>query len=153
MNNIHSFLTWFYLLLLPFLDRWGGGGFPQIEQLPPMLKKGFRQARIFGIPFSLFLLSLTFGNFVLLICLAILFSLNLQMIEDKNWTEITLWCLAFFVLLTPVSGIFGLIPAAWFALGIYLSNTGIRGRKLDWFYVELIRGLLIAVGAFAYAHS
>jgi hypothetical protein len=141
-------LNFIYIPLLPFLDRLGGGGY---DNLPAPFNTGQKWARRFLLPSLLWLLSLTLTNAVYCATLAFIFCFNLDEIEERNWEEIFLWTATFFFCLTPTCGWYGLIPACWWPLGIYLSNIGVKGRKLDWFFVELFRGLFIAVGALLYA--
>ena len=150
---LKEFLLIIYLGLLPLMDRWGGGdlGFLGIKDLPKAFTKGFKPVRRYGIPLALFLLAPTLENAVLMVILGTVLSFNLNEIEARNWEEIALWSATYFFTLRLVAGPFGLLPALWWPLGIYLSNFGIRGRKLPWQYVELTRGLLLAIGVGAYA--
>ena len=150
----HNLLLYLYLIGIPFLDRLGGGGFGFLSpRIPDLLARGFKPARRFGIPIALFLLSPTPLNAVYMAVLSLLFSLNLKEIEEKWSDEIVLYSLVLFFALGQVCGLYAALPAAWWPLGIYLSNTGIKGRKLAWHWVELIRGALIPAGALLYGAS
>ena len=140
-----------YVVLIAFLDRWGGGGFEFLSpRIPDLLKRGFKPARRFGIPIALVALGFSAENAVLSLLLCALFTFNLKEIEQRDWEEIFLWSFAFAVSMWQVSGLYGVIPAVWWIVGIYLSNYGIKGRKLPWQYVELMRGALIPIGAHLY---
>jgi len=149
---MHKLLVFLYIPLLAFFDRWGGGGFEFISpRIPDLLKRGFLAIRRFGIPIALFLLSTTLVNAVLCGALCILLCLNEDYIEDKNWYLAFTWSGLLTISLYSVCGIFALLPAGWWLLGIYLSNNGPESRKLPWQYVELLRGAFIGLGAFLYA--
>ena len=135
-----------YLFGLGFLDRLGGGGFAFIH--PALPDKGWKPARRYGIPLAILALAYTSLWAILgAIILSIIFHFNLDEIEGRDWEEIALWSFAFAVALLPVCGLWAILPAGWWPLGIYLSNIGIKGFKLPWQYVELLRGSLIAIGA------
>lgn len=144
-----------YIPLCAFLDRWGGGGFDywllRRWPTPEYLQKGFKPARRFVLPGFLFLLNLSWQNFAALSILSFIFCFNLDEIEDRDWEEIFLWSLCLFFTLYQTCGYWALMPSAWWILGIYLSNYGLWGRRLDWFWVELLRGALLGLGVALYA--
>lgn len=154
----------FWVLLSPimaFLDRWGGGGF---HFLRAPFNDGQKAARKFGIPAILWLTNPGFESGLAAGMLALLFSFNLDEIEARNAEEIALWSFVMFFGIAPFAGAWAALPAVWWPIGIYLSNFGWgvrqfkndndpfwqRSNRLDWFWVELIRGALIgaAVAAF-----
>ena len=140
-------------LLIPILDMWGGGGFGVISpRFPAFLKHGIRQLRLFGIPAILFFILPSWVSLVYAITLGAFFSINLDEIEARDWAVITFKSFVLFALLYMWCGWWACLPALWWPLGIYLSNFGIKGRKLDWAYVELLRGTLIALGVLLYAN-
>lgn len=144
-------LALFYAILLAFLDRLGGGGFAFLGPwVPNLLRRGHKVARRFGIPAALFFLLPSWTGLASCVLLAVIFSFNLDEIEERRWEEMFLWSAVFFYALLPFCGLWGLIPAVWWLLGIILSNYGIAGRKLPWHYVEALRGAFIALGAFLY---
>lgn len=132
--------------LLSFLDRWGGGGYTNLSW---PFNRGLKAARRYGIPVVLWLQVQTVEAAIAAGFLAVLFSLNLNFIAQRRGWLVVLWGLALFACLLLFCGPYGLIPMVWWIVGVYLSNYGLRwgrkSKKLDWKYVELVRGALIGV--------
>ena len=129
-------------LIAGFLDRWGGGGF---SFLTSPFNRGCKPARRYALPLLVWLAEPTLDRAIFCVLLGAIFSLNLDEIEDRNWDEIFLYAISLGACLWTVAGWYSFIPGAWWLIGIYLSNFGIAGKKLDWKYVELIRGSLIGL--------
>ena len=134
------------ILILPFLDRWGGGGFEFLsKKLPGDLKDGFKAARRIGIPLAIWLVQPTLVTGACMVFLGILLSLNLDWIEEEAWLDGMLYSLGFIGFLWPVAGVWGISVAIVWFLGVLISNNVLGNTCLPWRYVELARGLAIAV--------
>ena len=143
-------LRFAYLLLFPFLDRWGGGGFAFLSSSCPWpLSIGFKPARRYALPLLLLLSLPTSSGIVGAILLSIYFHLPLPEYSDSPSIFYSFAALASLLLtgaLLPFADAWAALSGFATFLGIYLSNSGFAGRKLAWHYVELLRGLAIAVG-------
>lgn len=129
--------------LCAFLDRWGGGGFAFLGVKKGILTRGIKAARRFGIPAVVFSLNPTFEQALLSVVMGAILSFNLNEIGQNDLEEVFLHGFGLGAALWPIAGVWAmLIPVWWFA-GVYLSNVGIRGKKLGWHWVELIRGGII----------
>jgi len=122
------------------LDRMGGAD-------------GYDKAwRRYGIPLVLFLYSMSVEQAILSVLLAVIFTFNLDEIEEVNYEEIFLHGLGVSYCLFNVAGWFGAVVAVWWTVGTALSNFGIDNRytlalwdsfrrwRLDWKWVEIGRG-------------
>ena len=120
-------------------------GIATLDRLGGSYSKAFRR---YGIPSAIYLLHPTsLQHAIASIMLAVLFSLNLDEIEQRNWEEIYLYSIA----LAFCTYIYGdwlcILPSSIWLLGIYLSNIGLNGWRLDWRYVEIARGAAIGLAA------
>ncbi len=136
-------MNWLLIPLCAYLYRWGGG------DIWPF-KKGWKPARRYLLP-SLLALAVFQAQFtVSMIILSLITHFNLQEIEDRNWEEIALygfgqaWCFSI------LSGFWSGLLAAFWILGVWISNESPWAGKFDWRYVELTQGAVMG-GLVAYA--
>jgi len=128
----------FYAVACAFLYRWGGGGF---AFLPPPFCFGWKGARRYLLPLYIAMITSWWPQMVVL---SMILHFNLGEIQARRWDDIACyglaqaWC---FAAAGPISGLIG----AWWILGCWLSNIGIFGRRLDWFFVEISQGIIIGL--------
>lgn len=130
--------------ILPFLDRLAGS-----DAKLPFSKKLLRRILI---PTCIYIVDTSFERLLFCVLLGIIFSFNLNEIEPehhnpqkRDWEEIALYGLALtFCLYTLCFNWAWLVCLLW-VCGVYLSNNGVFGYKLNWKYVEIGRGLAMAL--------
>lgn len=127
-----------------FLDRLGGGGFGFLGA-KGWLAEGHKWARRFGIPALVWGLNPTWEQAILSGVMVGIFCTALDEIVERKWDTIFLYGVALSAVLYPLAGIWSLLPAAWWYIGVWYSNKGMFGWRLGWHWVELIRGLAIGL--------
>lgn len=141
-----DYIKYLLIPLLAFMDRWGGGGF---AHLPKPFNKGIKAVRRFGIPAIMFLYSISYQQAFFAGVLALILCSNLDEIEDQEFDTIGLYAFSLAMCFWPMSGWWSMGVAAWWIAGLWLSNEGIAiGKfkwKLDWMWVEFVRGALIGL--------
>ena len=121
------------LLSIPILDRVAGGDL----KLP--YKKLLRRI---GIPLVIFISFPSINVALTMILMGIVLSFNLDEIEEKDWDDVFCYGLALSACLFLVSGIYSILVAFTWLVGVLLSN---KWNRVDWKYVEIARGASIAL--------
>lgn len=137
-------LLYFAIPVCAYLYRYGGG------DIWPF-KKGLKQARRYILPIYI---ALATNTVLTPAILSLITHFNLKEIEERRWEDIVCYGLAQAWCFFAFAGLWSLLIALWWVVGVFLSNIGIpikftkdgpEVHKLDWKYVELIHGGLIGL--------
>jgi len=123
-------------LVLPTLYRIAG------SDLKIPKKKLLRRL---GIPLYLFLTLPRVEVGLGCLLLGIIFTFNLDEIEERDWDDVLCYGLAISFCLTPLAGFISCLVGFWWLIGVLLSNIGINKWRLPWRWVEIGMGIAIAL--------
>lgn len=136
-----------FVLLCGFLYRFGGGGF---KFLPFPFNQGFKAARRYALPLAVAF----FTGWWFPMCLySLILHFNLDEIAARRWDDVACYGFAQAFCFVGAGQAAGLLGAWWFC-ATYFSNNNFQINfkrfnfklpKLDWFYVELVQGLLVGL--------
>lgn len=100
---------------------------------------GYKWVRRFGIPLMVWMLNPTLAQIPLSITMAVVYTFNLDEIEEKDYESIfTHGCAVSLGVCLLGGGWVVSIPIVW----TVLTYASLRWNKFDWMYVELGRGFV-----------